>query len=369
MTVDHEDIKISLSPEHFLLQIEPLKDKSVAFLRSWIKKSQKFIKENMDLYGGIYFKDFDINSAADFESLALEIDPNLNETHPFNCSNRTWHTQFTCETASPCIKQSLTPKGLHNEDSYVSYVPKIVMFFPLEAAVEGGETLVADCRKVYQKLPKKLQEKLLGKTMINKLIMHDDILLVNNQIPKSFEAIKQLGEQQNSKETLRISENLSEFSFEIPVIIKHESSKDPIWFNLLHIAPYLGYNVLIDTWCAYKHKGGLLNKIKAISIIGVTFLKDIKFLIKSLMNKSPENQKFLSEVGNYYISDGSKISFLDRICINLAIWKSTSILPLNAGDMVALDNRLVSHGRMPFKGRRTFLTAMGSRTIAEIFTI
>lgn len=369
MTTDIKNIKITASPDHFLLQIEPLKDRSIAFLKKWIRESQKFIKENMDLYGGIYFKGFDINSASDFESLALEIDPNLCETHPFNCSNRAWHTKFTCEVASPYIKQSLTPKGLHNEDSYVSFIPKIVMFSPLEPAVQGGETLVADCRKIYQYLPKKLQEKLLGKTMTNKLIMHDDVLLVNNRIPKSSEAIKQLGETQKSKETLRISENLSQFSFEIPAIIKHESSQDPIWFNLLHIAPYFSYNVYIDTWFAYKHKGGFLNKIKAISIIGLSFLKDIKFLLESLMNRSPENQKFLSEIGNYYISDGSKISFLDRIYINLAIWKSTAILPLNKGDIVILDNRLVSHGRMPFKGRRTFLTSMASRTVVESFTV
>jgi alpha-ketoglutarate-dependent taurine dioxygenase len=322
----------------------------------------------MQLYGGLYFKGFNIESAQDFETIAQEIDPHLCDKHPFNCSTRTWYTKYTCDVAKPDIEQSLVPKGMHNEDSYVGYIPKTIMFYSLEPATQGGETLVADCRKVYRDLPDNLKKKLSGKIMINKLIMHDDVFLVNSRIPKDFEMIKELGESHNSQETLRLSENLAQFSFEIPAVIKCDFSNDPIWFNLLHIAHYFSYNVYIDTWFAYKRKKGFLNKTKAIRIVCLTFLSDLKYLVKSFMNRDRENPEFLSEIGNYYVSDGTKISLLDRIQINLAIWKNTAIIPLEKGDMVALDNRLTSHGRMPFKGRRVVLASIGSLTTVENFT-
>lgn len=361
-------VKITESQDHFLLQIEPLEDSSTTYLKKWLREYQNFIKEKMELYGGIYFKGFNINSAQDFESIAQEIDPNLCNKHPFNCSARTWHTEYTCEVANPDIQQSLVPKGMHNEDAYVGHIPKRIMFYSLEPATQGGETLVADCRKVYRELPNNLKKKLSGKLMINKLVMHDNVLLVNSRIPKDFEMIKELGKSHHSRETLRLSENLTQFLFEIPTIIKHKFSSDPIWFNLLHIAPYFSYNVYIDTWFAYKRRKGLLNKLKAIFVIVLTFLSDLKYLFKKFMNRDPENPAFLSEVHNYYVSGGTKISFLDRIKINLAIWKSTAIIPLEKGDMLALDNRLVSHGRMPFKGRRVVLVSMGSLTSLESFT-
>ena len=198
--------------------------------------------------------------------------------------------------------------------------------------------------------------------------MHDDALLVNARIPKNFEAIQELGKSHNSQKTTRLSENLTEFSFEIPITIQCDESPDPVWFNLLYIAPHFSYNTYIDTWFAYKHRQGFLNKLRALRIIGSTFFNDVKFLIKNALNRNPEDQNYLSEVGNYSISDGTKLSFRERVQINLAIWKNAVVVPLKKGDIVALDNRFISHGRMPFKGRRVMLAAIGSLMSVENFS-
>ncbi len=355
----HNTVKISDSPDHFLLQIEPLKDSSASHLKAWLKNSKEFVSKKMAEYGGIYFKGFDIKSAQDFEDISIEIDPHLCDRHPFNCSTRTWHTKYTCEVANPNIKQSLIPKGMHNEDAYVGKIPKTIFFHPLEPSDEGGETLVADCRKIFQYLPKKLQKKLMGETMQNDLKMHDDALLVNARIPKSLDAIEELGKSHNSKQTIRLSDNVTQFSFQIPTVVQTENCSAPIWLNLLYIAPTLSYNTYIDTWFAYRHLGGWLNRIRSVKIILSTFYKDVKFWIKDKLNKDPENQDYFSEIGSYYLVSGKKISFWERVQINIAIWKSAAVVPLKEGEIVALDNRLVSHGRMPYKGRRVFLAALG----------
>lgn len=364
MEISVPRVKIIESLEHGLLQVEPLEDKSKENLQGWIKEYLPFVKEKMAQYGGIFFKGFDINTAQDFEDIAKEVDSDLCSSHPFNCSARTWHTKYTCEVQSPNIKQSLVPKGTHNEDAYVGHIPSTIMFCPLEPAVRGGETLVADCRKIYHNLPQHLKEKFLGKKIQNNLIMHDSVFLINGRVPKSQKAINELGKLHNAKEVTRLSENLTQFKFEIPAVIK-DHNNDPLWFNLMHIPKYLSYNVYIDTWFAHKYLGGGFRQIKALWAIFLAFFKDLKFLLKNFLNRDPENINFLSEIGDYFFTDGTRLTLKERVQIILAIWKSTSVIQLEKGDILALDNKRLSHGRMPFKGRRVFLAAIGSLVSVE----
>lgn len=361
-------VKVVDAPNHFLLQIEPLEDDSKECIEAWLKASQDYVKEKIALYGGLYIKGFKIDTAQDFEDIALQIDTNLCDKHPFNCSSRAWHTKYTCEVQSPDIKKSLVPKGMHNEDAYVGHIPKTILFHPLEPAAEGGETLLSDCQEIYEHLPDSVKQKFVGQKMRNDLVMHNDVLLVNGRIPNHQERLKNLGRSYGAYEVSRVSENLTRFRFEIPAVIKNEKNGKPLWFNLTHIFPKFGFNVYFDIWFAYKHRGGWVNRLRSFSIIFLTFLKDLRSFLREILNRDPENPEFLSEIGNYtLLSEGIRLTFKDRVYINLAIWKSTCVVPLGKGEIVALDNRRISHGRMPFKGRRVFLTSMGSLTSVENF--
>jgi len=66
--------------------------------------------------------------------------------------------------------------------------------------------------------------------------------------------------------------------------------------------------------------------------------------------------------GNRYLDssygDGTPLSRSDIRAILHAFRDNTVILPWQKGDVMVLDNYLVAHGRMPFKGPRKILAAM-----------
>ena len=146
-------VNVKESTEHFLLEITPVQDSSPEYLREWVEENYQLIEDKITLHGGILFKGFDIKTATDFEDIVLSIDANLADKHIFDGGVGTKRTKFVFDVASPAIKKMLTPLSLHNEDSFVAEVPTKIMFCSLNSAPWGGESLIADCRKVYQSLP------------------------------------------------------------------------------------------------------------------------------------------------------------------------------------------------------------------------
>ncbi len=55
--------------------------------------------------------------------------------------------------------------------------------------------------------------------------------------------------------------------------------------------------------------------------------------------------------------DGTPITEDDLAAVVDAIWRSLVIEPWRTGDVVAIDNRLVAHGRMPYRGPRDIAVA------------
>lgn len=349
-------VKMSDSTKHFLFEITAQDDKSVESLKEWICNNREFILGKIAQNGGVYFKGFDIYSAETFEALAKIIEPDLCDKHVFNGDARTWVTKYTYQVANPAIKKSLTPRAFHNEDSFTSLVPATIMFYSLEPATSGGQTMLADCRKVFNSLPEKIKSKFINKTAVSKLVLHDDVFLINSKIPKNEQAIIKTGYAYGAKEVNRISEDVTEFSFEMPLVI-YDDEKNPVWFNLLHLSLRFSLQLYVDTWLAYCYMKGFLNKLKALGLIFVTFFSDLRYFLKGIISKQKSDE--------YRLLNNEKISILDRIKINLAFWKNAAIIPLQKGDLVILDNRLVAHARMPYQGRRELLSCMGALVSTE----
>lgn len=341
-------VNIKKSSQHFLLEVTPLQDNSPEYLQAWIRANHQLVKDKIALHGGLLFKGFAVKSASDFEKIALSIDADLSDKHVFDGAVGTKRTKFVSDVASPEIKKILTPLSLHNEDSFVSETPKKIMFCSLKSATWGGESLIADCRKVYQSLPQRIQNKYRGQELKSTLILEDRLFLANSQIPKNIQYITDFAKKHGAKTVKRISDDMTEFSFAIPAVIISKTSKEIIWFNTLHQAVF--YNNCIDIWMAYKLRGGLSNRINSLFLIFSSLLQDFLVYIRS--GKNP------LKMHDCKLLNGQKITAPDRIQMGLAFWKNTSVISLNDGDFFVLDNRLTAHGRMPYKGRRVMVSAM-----------
>ena len=350
-----DQLTIKESDKNSLLNITPASNNSVAFLTAWLVKNKQFICEQLTFYGGIFFQGFTIKTTAEFEAIANAIDNDLADKHIFDGDVGTKSTKFVSDVASPNIREILTPLSLHNEDSFVAETPTKIIFCSLKSAVWGGESLVADCRKVYQSLPQVIRLKYRNQKLTSTLVLEDQLFLANSQIPKNVQAIIDLGKLHGANTVERIAEDKTKFSFTVPASIQNKDNID-VWFNTLHQAVF--YNNYIDIWQAYSMLGGFINKIKATVLIIKSILHD---LLKFIMSKGNNLVMHSCKLAN-----GEKITAWEKIQMNLAFWRNTSILKLQDGDFFVLNNRLVAHGRMPYKGTRLMVSAMTQPTPTNI---
>ena len=66
---------------------------------------------------------------------------------------------------------------------------------------------------------------------------------------------------------------------------------------------------------------------------------------------------------NVYYGDGTKIEDAAMAELDRVFWKHCKAAPWQNGDLILLDNMIVSHARKPFTGARKIVVAMG-----EMFT-
>jgi alpha-ketoglutarate-dependent taurine dioxygenase len=62
---------------------------------------------------------------------------------------------------------------------------------------------------------------------------------------------------------------------------------------------------------------------------------------------------------NTLYGDGTVISDADMENVRDAVWKNLVAYPWKEGDIVMVDNRFVSHGRLPYSGPRSIIVAWG----------
>ncbi|WGV24585.1 TauD/TfdA family dioxygenase [Halotia branconii] len=288
-------------------------------LQIWSQNNRDFIETNLLKYGGILFRGFDISTQDDFEGFVNVVCPQImnyveGATPRTKLSNKVYtSTEFPPEHSI----------ALHNELSYVITWPMKIWFCCIQPATVQGETPIADMRKVYQKISPQIRERFQEKGW----------MLVRN-FGNGFGLPWQRSFATNDKADLAEYCRHAQIEFEWqdenhlkthqvrPAIAQHPVTGDMVWFN--HIV--------------FWHVSSL----------------EADFRNSFLSENSEENLPY-----NTYYGDGSPIETSVIEEIRAVIEQETKIFPWQKGDILMLDNMLVSHGRRPFSGARKILTAMG----------
>jgi alpha-ketoglutarate-dependent taurine dioxygenase len=213
--------------------------------------------------------------------------------------------------------------ALHNELTYVVTWPMKIYFFCVTAPAQGGETPIADVRRVLNRIDPKIRERFTRK---------------NWMLVRNFGAGLSLPWESTFRTTSRKEvENYCrsaqiEFEWKAgnrlrtrqvrPAITKHPKTGQPVWFN----------------HAAFWHVSSLEEKVRE------TLLAEFK------MEDLPYNT---------YYGDGSPIEETVIEEIRAAYRDETIVFPWKQGDLLLLDNMLAAHGRRPFAGPRKILVAMG----------
>jgi alpha-ketoglutarate-dependent taurine dioxygenase len=280
--------------------------------------NREYVEAELTRVGGILFRGFQISSADDFERFVNTSFAHLLE-YKERSTPRTAIGKYVYTSTEYPAEQSI---ALHNEFSYAMSWPMRICFFCSEAPLTGGETPIADCRKVYQYLDPQIRDR-----FIEKKVMY--ARNYGSKIDLSWQTAFQTTDRAEVEEYCRNAPIDFEWLEDDRLrtrqvresVAAHPKTGEVVWFNQAHLF----------------HMSNLEEDVR--ESLQATFEAD----------ELPRNA---------YYGDGSVISDDELDQVREAFRKATVLFPWQHGDVLLLDNMLVAHGRTPYTGDRKILVAM-----------
>jgi alpha-ketoglutarate-dependent taurine dioxygenase len=313
-----ELVKISLLDPNkgFPLVVQPALE-GVDLLQ-WIKSARDTIEHWTREHLGVLFRGFEISSIEEFEQFARVFSPNLLDYVDQHTPRTKLNAHIYTSTEYPA--DHYVP--FHSENSKNSTWPLKIWFFCLQPSREGGETPIADNRKVFQLIDPAIRKRFIEKNVMYVRNFGEGVGLTWQKVFRTSERAeveaycRQTGMQYEWKSSDRLRvRHVSQ------AVATHPQTHETVWFNQAHLF----------------HVSGLSAEAR-----------------KSIRQVFSEEEL----PGNAYYGDGSRIddSVLDDI--REAYWQSAVMFPWQSGDVLMLDNMLVAHSRTPYSGTRRVAVAM-----------
>ena len=294
-------------------------------LISWCGENTQHIEEKLAEHGAILFRGFGVNAPSAFARFTRAVSPNLLDCMEENVPRTKLTSGVYTSTEYP-PEYSIS---MHSEYSYSHRWPAKLYFCCIIAAKEGGETPIADNRAVLRELDPAIVEEFTRKQVKYLRNLH------NGQgfglsWQTAFQTTDKATVAQYCRETavefewkaddgLRLSQTLAG-------IIMHPKTGEQVWFNQ---APQF-------------HPSDYPKSV----------YESLLSVYKGEEEELPQNVRFGDDTP-------MSASMLDHV--RETMQKQAAAFPWQEGDVLMLDNMLVSHGRMPFVGPRKILVAMSEK--------
>lgn len=287
-------------------------------LIAWAESDKDRIQNVLFSHGAILFRGFGIQSAAEFERFIAAVSgqplPYLERSSP--------RTRVGGEIYSSTEYPADQSIFLHCENSYQRTWPLKIFFFCQSPAELGGETPIADTRRILGRIDPKVRDKFdkKGVTYVRNfgagfgLPWQVVFQTEDPQVVTQYCSIAGIECDWGDNERLRIKQVRR-------AIQPHPLTGEAVWFN-----------------------------------------HAVFFHVSTL---DPATQKVLSESfseeelpSNTYYGDGSKIEPEALNHLRGVYQEETVLFRWRQGDILMLDNMLVAHGRCPYRGPRKILVGM-----------
>jgi alpha-ketoglutarate-dependent taurine dioxygenase len=286
-------------------------------LASWASGNREFIEAQLSKPGALLFRNFSM-TVDKFRQFITNSSGSLIDYHERSSprSHLSGHI-YTSTDYPPHLSIFM-----HNENSYAMTWPLRIFFYCAEPAQQGGETPIADCRKIYQRLPQAIRERFAEKRVLYVRNFDEGLGL-------PWQTVFQTEERNVVEDYCRSA------GYEVEwkaggglrtrragqAVARHPKSGEMVWFN----------------HAAFFH---------------VTTLDPVirQPLLSELSEEELPNQT--------YYGDGTSIEPAALQAIRDAYRQEAVAFQWQQGDVLMLDNMLTAHGRASFAGSRKILVGM-----------
>lgn len=305
----------------------PLIVKSVACgtadLPTWAARNSSALQELLWTHGALLFRGFDVSTWQQFHLafVAMAGDPiqYVEQSSPRVQVAREIYTS----TEHPPEREIF----LHNEQSYNANFPRFIAFFCHRPAVTGGETPIADSRRILSRIPAALRDRLhrSGYRYVRNF---------GSRLQMSWQQVFRASDASGLEHYCRQHDIEYEWLDERggrrvrtiqkrQVIARHPLSNALTWFNHL----------------SFFHFSSIDEDLRQL-LLAVCGLDNLPHAT--------------------YLGDGTVIADEDVAQLREAYRAEQVLFTWQAGDILLVDNMLVAHGRKAFTGARSVLVAMSS---------
>lgn len=306
-----------LDDRHLPLVVEPAL-RSVD-LMAWLRGNMSFVERSLEQHGGVLFRGFGLKAGQAFADFLEATGVPLMHYVEGATPRRKLGDKLYTSTEFPADQRI----ALHNELNYVTTWPMKIWFFCETPAAEGGETPIADVRRVFRRLRPETLAPFLEKGW---MLMRN----FGDGFGPSWKNSYRVEDREGLEAYLRQADVTWEWKDESrvrtrqvrPAVALHPKTREMLWFN--HVA--------------FWHVSSLEPKLRA---------------------------ELLAEFGedglpyNTFYGDGTPIPEAAVAELRDAYDAETVSFPWQEGDVLMLDNMLVAHGRSSYAGDRLILTSMG----------
>jgi alpha-ketoglutarate-dependent taurine dioxygenase len=288
-------------------------------LVAWAAGHRELVEAELARRGALLFRGFDVDSVEQFERFieATSAGGALKYRERSSPRSRVAGNVYTSTDHPP--DQSIF---LHNEQSYNIVFPSKIYFFCLTPAAHGGETPVADTRKIYASLREDVRRRFTEKQY-----------LYARNFGHGFGLSWQTAFQTTSRREVEdyCRRNSIEFEWREgdrlrtrqvrPAVARHPRTGEQVWFN----------------HATFFHASTLDAAIR---------------------------ERMLEELGeeglpnNTFYGDGTPIEPEVMEHLRGTYLREKTLFHWQQFDILMLDNMLVSHGREPFEGPRRVVAGM-----------
>ncbi|HXD33569.1 MAG TPA: TauD/TfdA family dioxygenase [Pyrinomonadaceae bacterium] len=287
-------------------------------LPHWAKDNIELIKERLVTVGALLMRGFKTPTVAEFEEFLNIVAGDLVDYSYRSTPRELVSGKIYTSTGYPA-HQTIP---LHNELSYSRQWPMMLGFFCVHPSEDGGETPLADSRKIFARIDPELRNKFSRLQVLYARNYGDGLDL-------SWEDVFQTTERAEVEEFCRTAG--IEWSWKsngrlstaqiCQAVATHPQTGEQVWFNQAHLF----------------HVSCLEPEVRDALLAGEE-------------DELPRNT---------FYGDGSVIEDADLNAIRSAYEQEKVVFQWERGDVLLVDNMLVAHGRRPYRGERKVVVGMG----------